>query len=259
MRQRFIYIFSILLLWMGTGDPALWAQEYPAADSVDIEETDHRQVITEAAVPVEEEAKGDTASTAPGSRNRFEISFDYLKLVSLVSEEEFKLEGGLGYISKLNIGINVEVGYGEKTPDDFYKNAEYKVYGYYGRAGLSYYYPYNPGVNFIIGARYAMSLFQDEATFSILSSLWDDYNGAFQRENLEASWAELILGTESSVKGILYFGFTFRIRFLIQTDNFPTFEVYSIPGYGRTFDTIVPALNLYVKLQIPFGKGRQAR
>lgn len=255
MKQRFTYIFSSLFLLMGGLDSGLWAQEFPAADSIRVEQPADVQGMSEVAEPDAGREVEDTIHVA-GSRNRFEISFDYLKLVSLVSKEEFKMEGGLGYISKLNIGINLEIGYGEKTPDDYYKNAEYKVYGYYGRAGLSYYYPYNPGVNFIIGARYAMSRYQDEAYFSVLSSLWDDYNGAFQRDDLEASWAEFILGTESSVRGILYFGFIFRMRFLIQADNFPTFEVYSIPGYGRTFDTIVPALNLYVKLQIPFSKGR---
>jgi hypothetical protein len=190
------------------------------------------------------------------SFNRFEISLDYLKLLTFAFPEETKLEAGIGFISKVNIGVNVEVGYGEKTPEDFYKNADYKVYGYYGRAGLSYYYPFNPDVNFIIGVKYAMSQYQDEAVFSILSSMWDDFNGEFQRTDLEASWVEFILGSESSWKGNLYFGFTFRLRFLIQADNFTTFEVYSVPGYGRTFDNFVPALNLYVKYYIPFGRGR---
>jgi hypothetical protein len=101
-----------------------------------------------------------------------------------------------------------------------------------------------------------MGQYQDEAVFSILSSMWDDFEDGFQRTDLEASWAELILGSESSWKGNLYFGFTFRLRFLIQADNFTTFEVYSVPGYGRTFDNFVPALNLYIKYFIPFGKGK---
>jgi hypothetical protein len=190
------------------------------------------------------------------SFNRFEITFDYLKLLTFAFPEETKLEAGIGFISKINIGVNVEVGYGEKKPEDFYKNADYKVYGYYGRAGLSYYYPFKAGTNFIIGVKYAMSQYQDEAAFSILSSLWDDYEDYFERTDLEASWVELIIGSESSVAGNLYFGFTFRMRFLIEADNFSTFEVYSVPGYGRTFDNFVPALNLYIKYYIPFGIGK---
>jgi hypothetical protein len=196
-------------------------------------------------------------TTDPGkSFNRFEITLDYLKLLTFAFSEETKLEAGIGFISKFNIGVNVEVGYGEKTPEDFYKNAEYKVFGYYGRAGLSYYFPFKPGANLIIGAKYAMSQYQDEATFSILSSLWDDFEDGFERTDLEASWVELILGSESSIKGNLFFGFTFRMRILIEADNFSTFEVYSVPGYGRTFDNFVPALNLYVKYYIPLGTGK---
>jgi hypothetical protein len=232
------------------------AREIPLSDTVQVEEVPGRGIEASTTQNQKEISEDDTLSGS-GSRNRLEIAFDYLKLVSLASSEEMKLEGGLGYISKINVGINIEFGYGEKTPEDFYKNAEYKVSGYYGRVGMSYYYPYNPGVNFIIGAKYAMAQYEDEATFSVLSSLWDDLNGSFNRKELEASWAELILGSESSVSGNLYFGFTFRMRFLIQADNFDPFEVYSIPGFGRSFDTIVPTLNLYVKFFIPFGKSRQ--
>ena len=97
-----------------------------------------------------------------------------------------------------------------------------------------------------------MAQYQDEAFFSITSSFWDDFDGEFQRTGLEASWAEFYLGSESSVKGHLYFGFSFRMRFMIQADNFDPFQVYSIPGFGRSSDTIVPALNLYIKYLIPF-------
>jgi hypothetical protein len=286
MRLRYIFISSIILLMLSGIFSWSRAQEKQTfADSVQVETIpeveeqgkvvpkleggvdtspdlgDQEQGLQKSEVQGKPEmkkaamAKSDSARDS-GSRNRLEIVFDYLKLVSFASKTETKMEGGLGYISKINVGFNVEVGYGEKTPEDFYKNAEYKVYGYYGRAGISYYYPYNPDVNFIVGVKYAMAQYQDEATYSVLSTLWDDLDGDFQREALEASWVEFILGTESSVKGILYFGFVFRMRFLIQADNFTPFEVYSIPGYGRTFDTIVPALNLYIKLHIPFGKGR---
>jgi hypothetical protein len=244
MRQIFIFTFSSIVVILFIVAVGASAQAVSSSDSSE---------VSDEVVPQEFDTLKDKSLS---SRNRFEISLDYLKLLTFAFSSETKLEAGLGYISRINVGVNVEIGYGEKTPENFYKNAEYKVYGYYGRIGLSYYYPYNPDVNFIIGAKYAMSQYQDEATFSILSSLWDDYNDGFERTGLEASWAELILGSESSVSGHLYFGFTFRMRFLIQSDNFETFEVYSIPGYGRTFDNFVPALNLYVKFFIPFGAKR---
>ena len=242
MKQRCIYIFSACLFFFLSAYSETYGQEVEEAAAVT--------------------TATDTVSNEDGanrSYNRFEITFDYLKLLTFAFSTETKMEGGLGFISKYNIGINVEVGYGEKTPEDFYKNAEYKVSGYYGRAGISYYYPYNPDVNFIVGVKYAQSMYQDEAVYSILSSLWDDYEGDFKRTDLEANWVELVVGSESAVWGNLFFGFYFRMRFLIQADNFEPFEVYSIPGYGRTFDVIVPALNLYVRYFIPFGRGRVQR
>lgn len=243
MKHRYIYIFSGLVILLVSLNRISLGQETLA------------DTVTTQTLAEDSPALDTLSGKSSQNRNRFEISVDYLKLVSLAFPNELKMEGSMGYISRFNIGINAEFGYGEKTPDDFYKNAEYKVYGYYGRIGVSYYYPYNPGVNFIIGAKYAMSQYQDEADFAILSSMWDDYHDSFERTDLNANWAELVLGSESSVKGNLYFGFYLRFRILIEADNFDLFEVYSVPGYGRTFDNFVPVLNLYIKYLIPFGKG----
>ena len=257
MRPPSRYIFSLVFLIGLLIFPLVYGQE---VDEDQQEVTDPMiEDLPDSVVSELELASLDSVDLdddRPRSYNRFEIGFDYLKLLPFLFPEETKMEANLGFISKFNIGINVEAGYGEKTPDDFYKNADYKAYGYYARAGLSYYYPFNPTTNFIIGVKYAMSQYQDEATFSILSSLWDDYEDGFQRDGLEASWVELTLASEAAKWGNLYFGFTFRLRFLIEADNFDPFEVYFVPGYGRTFDTFVPALNLYVKYVIPFGRGK---
>ena len=88
---------------------------------------------------------------------RIELSLDYLKLISLALPAETKVEGGLAIITKPNVAISIEVGYGAKMPEDHFKNAEYRVEGIYGRAGLSYILPFNPTANFYIGAKYGMS------------------------------------------------------------------------------------------------------
>jgi hypothetical protein len=183
---------------------------------------------------------------------RFEISLDYLKLVSLALPAETKLEGGIAIITKLNLAINIEIGYGAKMPENHFKNAEYRVEGMYGRAGLSYIFPFNPSVNFYLGARYGMSRYEDEATYTIESSLWDPYQARLTRTGLSARWAELIVGSESQYKGNFYLGFIFRLRAMISQDNFSPLEVYAVPGYGRTMDKTIPALNLYIKYMIGF-------
>lgn len=185
---------------------------------------------------------------------RLEISLDYLKLVSFVMPSETKMEGGFAIITKPNVGISIEIGYGARMPEDHFKNAEYKVDGMYGRAGLSYHIPFNPTTNLFIGAKYGMSSYQDEATYTIESGLWDPYQDSFQRTGLSARWAEMIAGSESRFKGNFYFGFMIRFRVMISQDNFEPLEVFSVPGYGRALDKTIPALNLYIKYMINFEK-----
>jgi hypothetical protein len=185
---------------------------------------------------------------------RIEISLDYLKLVSFALPTETKMEGGLAIITKPNIGFSFEFGYGAKMPEDHFKNADYTVEGTYGRVGISYHYPFDPGTNLFIGAKYGMSNYQDEATYVIESSLWNPFEDTFTRTDLSARWAELIAGSESRFKGNFYFGFIFRFRALISYDNFSPLEVFSIPGYGRTMDKTIPAINLYIKFMINFEK-----
>jgi len=45
-------------------------------------------------------------------------------------------------------------------------------------------------------------------------------------------------------------GWKFRLRFLMDFQNREEPRIYSIPGYGRTFDQVVPALNFYVKYRL---------
>lgn len=185
---------------------------------------------------------------------RLEFSLDYLKLASLALKTENKGELGLGIITGLNLGLIIEGGYSEKMPEAFYTNADYRVSGYYGRVGLSYHYAYDPGTNFFVGAKYGMSRYQDRATYVIQSSLWDDYTGSFERSDLTGQWVEIIAGSESRFKGHLYLGFIFRFRALVKYDDFSPFNVYAIPGYGRTMDKTIPAVNLYIKYILSFEK-----
>ncbi len=195
---------------------------------------------------------GDTTHV-PAIR-RIEIYLDYLKLVSFALPAELKSEIGLAIITRSNIGLHLEMGYGAKMPADHFRNADYTVSGYYGRAGLQYHYAYDPGSNFFIGANYGYSMYEDEAIYSIESTLWDPHQGSFARKELTGQWVEVVAGSESVFWRSFYLGFQIRFRALIRHDNFSPFEVFAIPGYGRTIDKTLPALNLYLKFMIPFDR-----
>jgi len=243
-------IFSIILV-IYSGISGVCGQAETASDSVSTEAIQADKVQLSAQ---ENDTEPEMDTLRIPAIRRIELSLDYLKLISFALPSETKLEGGLGIITKPNIGLSFEFGYGAKMPEDHYKNAAYTVEGIYGRVGLSYHYPFNPGSNLFIGAKYGMSNYQDEATFVIESSLWDVYEDSFSRTDLSARWVEFIAGSESKIKGNFYLGFIFRFRALISHDNFSPLEVFSVPGYGRTMDKTIPALNLYMKYMIRFEK-----
>ena len=190
-----------------------------------------------------------------------EFAIDYGKLLTLWTEFESKYEGGINVRFFERIVLAGEFGFAELNPLKAYDNAlYYKVTGSYGRLGLDYYTAYDPKSFYYAGLRYGMSMFEDEGQFLIDSDYWEDYQEGFGSKDITATWMELVLGTETylkigkgkteSPKSNLLLGWKFRLRFLMDFENREEPRIYSIPGYGRTFDKTVPALNLYLKYRI---------
>ena len=187
-----------------------------------------------------------------------ELAVDYGKLLTLWTKFESKLEGGLNIRFKERIVLASEFGYAELDPLKAYDNAlYYTVRGPYARLGLDYYTSYDPKSFYYFGARYGMSVFEDEGKFLIDSDFWEDYGEEFGSTDVTATWWEIVVGTETylnflkkdptSPKSRLLLGWKFRLRVLADFENREEPTIYAIPGYGRTFDKTVPALNLYVK------------
>jgi len=185
-----------------------------------------------------------------------ELAVDYGKLLTLWTEFESKYEVGINLRFYERIVLAGEVGYAELNPLKAYDNAlYYTVKGSYARLGLDYYFAYDPTSFYYVGLRYGLSMFEDEGMFLIDSEYWEDYEEGFGSKDVTASWAEFVLGTETFLKlskkenpkSRLLLGWKFRLRFLMDFENREEPRIYSIPGYGRTFDQVVPALNLYLK------------
>lgn len=190
-----------------------------------------------------------------------ELVIDYGKILTLWTNFESKYEGGVNVRFYERIVLAAEVGHAELNPLKAYDNAVYyTVRGSYARLGLDYYTSYDPKSFYYAGLRYGMSMFEDEGLFLIDSEYWEDYQEGFGSKDLTASWAEFILGTETYLKigkkdpdnpeSKLLIGWKFRLRFLVDFENREEPRIYSIPGYGRTFDKTVPSLNFYMKYRI---------
>ncbi len=190
-----------------------------------------------------------------------ELSIDYGKLMTLWTDFESKYEAGINLRFYEKIVLAAELGYSELNPLKAYDNAlYYTVKGSYGRVGLDYYTSYDPKSFYYAGLRYGMSMFEDEGLFRIESEYWEDFEEGFGSTDITASWVEIIIGTETFIgigkkkkdnpKSRLLLGWKFRLRILMDFENREEPRIYSIPGYGRTFDQTVPALNFYVKYRI---------
>jgi hypothetical protein len=92
------------------------------------------------------------------------------------------------------------------------------------------------------------------------SDYWPEYQDGFGSKDVTASWAEIVLGTEtylklgakakSSGKSRLLIGWNARLRIITDFENREEPPIYAIPGYGRTFNNVAAALNFYIKFRL---------
>jgi len=193
-----------------------------------------------------------------------EIYLDYGKVLTLATKFESKYEGGINFRFYGKYILAGEFGYAVLDPLKAYDNAlNYTITGSYFRAGIDYYINIDKKNALYGGVRYGASKFADEGEFLLKSDFWEDYGESFGSDDIHADWFEIIFGSETRLnlsksskekvsRGGLFLGWKARVRILWHFENREEPRIYAIPGYGRTFDNSIPALNLYIKYR--FGR-----
>jgi hypothetical protein len=187
------------------------------------------------------------------------FAFDYLKLHTLLIDQSEKWEGALNFRIMDKISLIGEYGIAELTPEEAYKNSQYKSEGNYFRIGLDYHFTVIPNNFLFLGLRYSQASFNEIIAYEIGNPLFGNETGELVRNNLSATWYEFVLTSEKKVKrirkkdipDIISIGFKFRLKSLQEYNDFDPFEVKNIPGYGRTNISLNPELNLYIKFRLP--------
>ena len=177
--------------------------------------------------------------------------------MALSSQFEKKYEGGGSILFRKNIQLAVDIGHARLNPKNAFKNAKsYTIQGKYGRIGLDYFIQYDRFNHLFFGLRYGKSTFEDKGMIEIASSLGKDFSICVDRKALTASWFEMVGGSETKLfkKLDLYAGMLLRWRIKHQFKSFEPIPVYAVPGYGRTTDKTIPALNIYIKYHLSFLK-----
>lgn len=184
-----------------------------------------------------------------------QIGLDLLKLGSFALDRETKYEGQVGFGYK-RLTLVLEAGHAFYASALAYKNSEdYSVEGDYYRVGLDYAFNIGPKSQIILGLRYGISTFGHQGTFEVHSELWDNYIAtvpASQKSGATANWGEVVLGSQSNIAKNLYFGWYFRWRKILERTTYDPIDIYYVPGYGKSIDNSVPAINLLLKYRIAF-------
>ncbi len=190
-------------------------------------------------------------STRIAVKSGAQLYIDYGKLLTIAADFETKYEFGAGYQFKNRFQPNLKIGIATLEPTSAIENGTYKSEGQYWKAGLNYMIPFDAVNSFYLGAYYGQSKFEDEGTYEVISDLWPKFSGSFERKDLEATWYEVVVGSEKSMlKGHVKLGGVFGVRIIQSRTKFDFIDVYAIPGYGRTLDKTAPFANVYIKFQL---------
>ncbi len=137
--------------------------------------------------------------------------------------------------------IAAELGYLEETTDEDFIN--FTTNGSYIKAGVDY-NAYENWLNMenaiYVGFRYGYSTFsQTLNSFTInndsfLDGLATPENGQ-KFDNLNAHWAEIVLGIKAEILNNLFLGFSFSGKKMITTKEPDGFKNLFVPGFNRVF------------------------
>ncbi len=175
---------------------------------------------------------------------------DYGKFLTLGSTDESKYEGAIELLFKEKIPLLLEVGHATLASAEAFQNGTYQSEGFYYRIGTGIYSQFTPKNKLGITFRYSMSTFNEFRQISITSpsELQPEFIDNVESENLNASWVEAVIYSDRSINNILSIGMNLRLRILLSYDEQSPIDTYSIPGYGRSFDNSIPAVNLFLKV-----------
>ena len=178
------------------------------------------------------------------------LYLDYGKLLTLPSSFERKIEGGLEVLLYEHFPLIIEAGTGTLTPEGAFSNGTYESEGFYWRVGTGYINQFLPKNKIGLTLRYASSSYSEGARITIESpsGAQDNFVKVIDRKDLTASWYEVVIYSDRTLSDLFTIGVNIRLRILAEYDEQSPIDVYAIPGYGRSFDRTVPAMNFFLKV-----------
>ena len=182
-------------------------------------------------------------------------------LMRIVNDERV----GVGFVGRLGFAkrwyANAEVGYenAKYNNDDF----SYKSNGSYVRLGADFDlfqsedFPTND--NIFVGMRYCYAWQNHESEqFRIVDSYWGNYESSIGNSTVNSHSLDILFGIRCEVIRYIYFGWSFRGRFLLNSSYEGVLAPYAVAGYGKYDNKVTIGFTYTIEYQLPLN-GRKKR
>ena len=248
MKSLYRFIFSIFFL--SACFLSAHAQDKIPSDTIPVADTLRQEKPAADTLRQQNVQKKERKTDTTEVLGNISFYIDYLKFVSPAISNSRKYEGGITLNIYNGIHLAAEAGYGLLRPETAIRNGTFQAEGRYGRVGINFTILNNKNSNIYLGGRYCKSFFDAQGTYAFESPLWGEYERSYAYQDLEAEWFEVLIGTEGEIFAGFYLGWIARMRSLLEYPDFEIEKVFNIPGYGRSVNSQLPAINLYLKYKI---------
>lgn len=178
-------------------------------------------------------------------------------ITHLFSNERFGVAADVRYTLNRKWQTVAELGYETVEIDD--EKMTYSSDGSFMRLGFDY-NMFNVDEegnsdNILLGLRYGFAMQEHDCSrYTIEEGYWGDYQSMLGSSDVNAHWAELVLGLRSEVLKNVYMGWSVRVRTIIDVGADSVLEPYAIPGYGRRDRSTNLGFTYTLEYHIPFKK-----
>lgn len=202
---------------------------------------------TAAAKPKQPEADG----------HQLRVSFDISRpAFNIAQASKSSYEAAVDYHLKKEVYAVLEGGFGRSVYE--YPDLSYRTTNSFFRAGLDKTLIKRlNGQDWdaaFIGVRYGAAFInRQEATFTIIDSLWGSTSGTVPAKAFTAHWAEVTGGIRVELLRNFMAGWNVRARFLLNDKTFGELPPVFIAGYGKGDRTTSFDFNFYVCYTLRWG------
>ena len=181
-----------------------------------------------------------------------DVSFDYLNLYTYAVDNRQRIEYGAGIMLKNRLYLSGSKGSTYHATERAYRNALTENTGNFYRFGADYKMEITPTAWFYLGVRYGMATFDSEINYTNTNPLFEDDQGQFAKQNMQATWYEIVMTSEQEFFKNVWIGWNLRAKRPRFYDNYDELvEVNYIPGYGNTAGNWSLDLNLFIRNRLP--------